>query len=266
MVDDEEAAGRWQGRLEKAFSRRNALICYAPVGDPLFHSEFLEIYGNNGVDILEIGLPSAHPYADGPTVRASMARSLKCGMDAAAVMAKTAEVNRLLPDVGKVWMCYDNTPLDPLEKLSEDTFPDGLLMVGFDPFYQHRLLRELLRERSIRSIGFVGCAMTDEEMEIAVQSEGYVMLQAKPGLTGASCQPVGEDLGRRVAEMRAAGLSIPIAAGIGISTPEDVLLALAHGCDGVIVGSAALEAAQQGPRTLDHFLTRIRRALDSRQI
>lgn len=253
------------GKLEAAFVRGKALICYAAIGDPLFDQDVIEIYSDHGVDVLEVGLPSERPYADGPTVRSSMLRSLRAGMDAEAVIAKAADLNLSHPDLAKIWMCYDNTPLE-IEKVPREAYPDGLLMVGFDPLGQHLRLGRFLNEMNIRSVGFVGYDAPAEQLELARFSSGYIMLQAKPGLTGTNSEPIGAGLAKRVARLRSAGIDIPIAAGIGISTAGDVRSALDQGCDGIIIGSAALQAAAQGPCTLSQFLSEIREAMDLRQV
>ena len=49
-------------------------------------------------------------------------------------------------------------------------------------------------------------------------------------------------------------------AGFGISTPEQAAAA-AELADGVVVGSAALEAAENGPAALERFVAQLRAAL-----
>ena len=55
---------------------------------------------------------------------------------------------------------------------------------------------------------------------------------------------------------------VPVYAGFGISTPE---LARAAGelADGVVVGSAAVQVAENGPGALRDFVAALRDALDS---
>ena len=43
---------------------RPAVVCYVPLGDPLAPaSDLLDAYADAGVDVLEIGIPTAHASA-----------------------------------------------------------------------------------------------------------------------------------------------------------------------------------------------------------
>ncbi|HET9436782.1 MAG TPA: tryptophan synthase subunit alpha, partial [Gaiellaceae bacterium] len=53
---------------------------------------------------------------------------------------------------------------------------------------------------------------------------------------------------------------VPLYAGFGISTPEQASEA-AGLADGVVVGSAALLAAEEGPAALERFVAQLRSAL-----
>jgi tryptophan synthase alpha chain len=55
---------------------------------------------------------------------------------------------------------------------------------------------------------------------------------------------------------------VPLYAGFGISTPADARAAAAL-ADGVVVGSAALEAAEAGPAALRDYVRTLRAALDA---
>ena len=55
------------------------LAAYFPLGDPLVPLERLEAYAAAGVDIVELGMRTADPFADGPVITASMRRSIGTG-------------------------------------------------------------------------------------------------------------------------------------------------------------------------------------------
>lgn len=254
------------GRIHAAFKRGISLICYAAPGDPLFGKQSLQVYSDCGVNIVEIGLPSENPYADGPTVASSMKRSIESGMDARAVMHGIAELELDFPSLAKIWMCYENTDLTSLGSLLSTSSVDGLLMVGFDPVGVHSQIYRTLVRRGKCSIGFVEFDIFPETIARARYASGYIMLQARRGVTGASGQAVDKTLARRIALIRDAGIEHPIAVGFGLSNPEHVREAIGFGADGVIIGSACLEKAQQGPAELARFLTALRRAADFREM
>ncbi|TML45508.1 MAG: tryptophan synthase subunit alpha, partial [Actinobacteria bacterium] len=53
---------------------------------------------------------------------------------------------------------------------------------------------------------------------------------------------------------------VPLYAGFGISTPEQAAEA-AELADGIVVGSAALVAAEDGPISLERFVAQLRASL-----
>jgi tryptophan synthase alpha chain len=55
---------------------------------------------------------------------------------------------------------------------------------------------------------------------------------------------------------------VPLYAGFGISTPDHARAA-AELVDGIVVGSRAVEAAEQGPSELARFVGSLRGALDA---
>jgi tryptophan synthase alpha chain len=80
-----------------------------------------------------------------------------------------------------------------------------------------------------------------------------------PGTTGARTE-LSPALAPLVQRTRAL-TDEPLYAGFGISTPEQAAAA-ADLADGVVVGSAALEAAENGPAALERFVAQLRAALD----
>jgi tryptophan synthase alpha chain len=59
-----------------------------------------------------------------------------------------------------------------------------------------------------------------------------------------------------------ARVDVLLLAGFGISTPESARAA-AELADGIVVGSAALQAAERGPASLTEYVSSLRSALDS---
>jgi tryptophan synthase alpha chain len=55
---------------------------------------------------------------------------------------------------------------------------------------------------------------------------------------------------------------VPLYAGFGISTPEQAAAA-ADLCDGIVVGSAALLAAEEGPAAIERYVRSLRTAVDA---
>jgi len=80
-----------------------------------------------------------------------------------------------------------------------------------------------------------------------------VYLVSVAGTTGARDR-VSDRVGGLVARVRA-HTELPLLIGFGISAPEHAVQALEAGADGVVIGSRAIEVAEQaGPQGLHEFV------------
>lgn len=95
--------------------------------------------------------------------------------------------------------------------------------------------------------------------EIVEHGRGFVYLISRMGVTGMQAT-VAVDLPRSIAELRGV-CDLPICVGFGISTPAQAreVGALA---DGVVVGSALVQAAEQGVEAALALVRGLRAALD----
>src|SRR5690606_19488832 len=97
--------------------------------------------------------------------------------------------------------------------------------------------------------------------EIAQAAHGFVYYIARTGVTGASTE-LRATLADEVAALRRA-TSVPIAVGFGISTPAQAATVAAV-ADGVIIGSALIDAVERGGADAARALMRaMRTAIDA---
>jgi tryptophan synthase alpha chain len=111
----------------------------------------------------------------------------------------------------------------------------------------------------LRRVQLVAPTSTDERIALAAErTEGWLYLVTVAGTTGArnELSPALAPLVERTRSLTEA----PLYAGFGISTPEQASAAAAL-ADGVVVGSAALVAAEHGPTALEEFVFQLRSAL-----
>jgi tryptophan synthase alpha chain len=248
-------------RLDTALARTPALICYLPLGDPaiaLAPPELAEVYVGAGVDVLEVGLPVPEPYADGSTIRGTMARARDAGLDPASAARLTGELRGHLPGQAIAWMTYaDVLPADALADLAVGAGVDGLLLV--EPAHRFGALRRRLEAAGVHLLQFLPRDAGPADVAAARAARGYVMVQAVAGATGAR-PDVLPDSTALLARLRADGVTAPLVLGIGVARPDHVRAALAMGADGVVVGSATVEAALEGPAALGRLLAGLREA------
>jgi tryptophan synthase alpha subunit len=114
----------------------------------------------------------------------------------------------------------------------------------------------------LRRVQLVAPTSTDERIRIAAaQTDGWLYLVTLTGTTGArtDVSPALANLARRA---RTLANGVPLYAGFGISTPEHARGAAAL-ADGIVVGSRAVEVAEQGPKALHAYVATLRAAIDA---
>jgi len=218
------------------------------------------LYEECGVDVVEIGVPAAQPFMDGPTIAGSLWRAAAAGLTPTSAVDRIASLRAASPDQALVWMSYPHDDGSLLGTLVTRSGADALLLPR-----QARRFAEVavtLERHGVYLIHFLSHDPRLGDIAAAARaSRGYVMLQAAPGMTGSKRGAL-PDSASAIDLLRHAGVTTPIALGIGLSTPEHVRRALGMGADGVVVGSATVEAAMRGERALESFLRSLREALD----
>ncbi len=238
---------------------RKFLAAYFPVGDPLMPLSLLAAYDAARVDVVELGVKAADPFADGPTVRDAMARAGGTGRVSEAHAELETVRGFASPALGMVFgYASDTLAADPEVWAGVE----GLLCLGRDET-ERLALCDAARARGTRITEFVPYEMPLWSRAAAVNAESYVMLQYLPGLTGARVE-TDELLKPRLQKMRRAGVTRPILVGIGISQPDQIRHALDIGADGVVVGSMVLQKGLQSHAALEDYLCQIREVLDGR--
>jgi tryptophan synthase alpha chain len=207
-----------------------------------------------GADVIEIGFPFSDPLADGPVIRRAGERSLAAGMRTARCLEVLAET-RALVDVPLVPMTYASI-FDAYgwERLEADA-----RAAGATSFIVADLPADA--KPGVRRVQLVAPSSTDERIELAAATtDGWLYLVTVTGTTGARAElaPTLAPLVRRARAIT----DLPLRAGFGIST-ADHARAAAELVDGIVVGSRAVEAAEQGAAALAGVVGALRTGLDA---
>ena len=207
-----------------------------------------------GADIIELGFPFSDPLADGPVIRRAGERALAAGMRTGRCLEVLAET-RSLVDVPLIPMTYASI-FDAYgwERLERDARAAGAtsLIVPDLPADVHPELRR---------VQLVAPTSTDARLKLAADStDGWLYLVTVTGTTGARADlaPTLAPLAKRARAIT----NVPLYAGFGIST-SDHARAAGELVDGVVVGSAAVEAAESGAGALAELVGQLRAGLDS---
>ena len=207
-----------------------------------------------GADGLEIGFPFSDPLADGPVIRLAGERALAAGMRTKQCLECVAEIRRRVA-VPLVPMTYASI----LEAYGYERFATDARERGAASFILVDLPVEVHPE--LRRIQLVAPTSTEERIRAAAEAtDGWLYLVSVTGTTGARTE-LSPALPPFVQRVRDAS-DVPAYVGFGISTPE---LARAAGelADGIVVGSRAVQVAEDGPEALRDFVASLRAALDS---
>ncbi len=207
-----------------------------------------------GADIVELGVPFSDPLADGPVIRRAGEQSLAAGMRPARCLEVLAEI-RARVGVPLIPMTYSSI----LDAYGWDRFDRDARAAGATSLIVADLPVDVRPET--RRVQLVAPTSTDERIRLAAgATDGWLYLVTVTGTTGARTElaPTLAPL----AERARAVTDLPLYAGFGISTPAQARAA-AELADGVVVGSRAVEAAEDGPGELARFVRSLRKALDS---
>ena len=206
-----------------------------------------------GADLVELGFPFSDPLADGPVIRRAAERALANGMRTKACLECLAATRKRVPGTPLVPMTYSSL-LEAYgwERFAADARDAGAtsLIVADLPAGERP---ELLR------VQLVAPTSTDERIALAAAStDGWLYLVTLMGTTGSRAD-LSPALAGLVERARRA-TELPLYAGFGISTPEQAHDA-AELADGVVVGSRAVEVAEEGPHALHDYVASLRVAL-----
>ena len=207
-----------------------------------------------GADILEIGIPFSDPLADGPVIRRAGERALAAGMRTSRCLEVLAEI-RARVSVPVVTMTYASI----FDAYGWERMEADARAAGATSFIVVDLPADVWPE--LRRVHLVAPTSTDERLQLAASgTDGWLYLVTVTGTTGARAE-LGPSLAPLAQRVRAI-TDAPLYAGFGISTPEHARAA-AELVDGVVVGSRAVEAAEEGPAELARFVGSLRSALDA---
>ena len=239
-------------RLEARFQRcraeaRAALVTYVMAGDPDPETSLavLKSLPKAGADIVEFGLPFTDPMADGPAIQAAGLRALKAGQNAEKTLDLVRRFRAENATTPVILMGYYNPiyifGVERFLKAAKEAGIDGLIVVDLPPEEDAELCLPALEA----GLAFIRLATptTDERRlpSVLQNTAGFVYYVSITGITGAATPDFGR-VANAVDRIKR-HTSLPVVVGFGVKTGAHAA-AIAEGADGVVVGSALIEAAR----------------------
>ncbi|MDD4696722.1 MAG: tryptophan synthase subunit alpha [Fermentimonas sp.] len=230
-------------RIDKLFQEKknNILSIYFTAGYPKLDDtvKVIQSLEENGVDMLEIGVPFSDPMADGPVIQSSGSQALKNGMSLKVLFDQLSDIRQTV-SIPLVLMSY----LNPIIQFGFENYCQKAVKCGVDgliipdlPFAEYlESYKSIAEEFGLHVIMLITPETSEERIKIIDRNtSGFLYMVSSASVTGARNSFSEENLAyfRRVNEMQ---LNNPRLIGFGISNKE-TFEAACREASGAIIGS-----------------------------
>jgi tryptophan synthase alpha chain len=239
--------------IQAAVARgRPALVGYLTAGFPnrrQFKENLAAVAA--GCDVVEIGVPFSDPMADGATIQRASFAALADGVTLPWILEElqSIEPRHAAPIL---LMSY----LNPLLAFGLEQLPRAAARAGVSgfivpdlPFEESADLRQALAAEGLALVQMVTPVTPPERLKMLCgQAKGFIYAVTMTGTTGKSADGQFADVPLEVLNYmdRVKQLAnVPVCAGFGIRSARQVARLAPH-VDGVVVGSALVEAMERG--------------------
>lgn len=252
MVAGSDVAGSDMG-LGRVFTRtrvegRGALVGYLPAGYPTVEgsAELLRAMIDGGADFVEVGVPYSDPVLDGPTIQAAADTALRGGFRLRDLFTVVEQVS------SAGGSCVVMTYWNPVHRYGVDAFARDLAAAGGLGIITPDLVPDEAQdwmaastEHGLERIFLVAPSSSEERLALTARAaSGFLYATSLMGVTGA--RDVVSSAAPRLVERARAHTDLPIGVGIGVRSGAQAS-EVASFADAVIVGSAFVSSAAQGP-------------------
>lgn len=254
-----DLASEWASAsaIERAIGRANAqqrpaLVAFLTAGYPEMEgfADRLRAMAREA-DIIEIGVPFTDPMADGLTIQKASHKALQNGVTLKWILRAVSEVSEEL-DTPVLLMGYLNPLLRfGLGNLAVEAKKAGVagFIVPDLPLEECGEFRAALEAQDLALVQLVTPVTPKARLrELCSVSSGFVYAVTVTGITGGGVTSP-DDLNKYLDRVRSVS-ELPVCAGFGISTAAQVR-ALADHADGVVVGTALINALDRGENPAD---------------
>ncbi|GER59983.1 tryptophan synthase alpha chain [Patiriisocius marinus] len=248
---------------DKLQNNKKLLSIYFTAGYPSLEDTvpILESLQENGVDMVEIGLPFSDPLADGPTIQASGTQALKNGMTTTLLFEQLKDIRKTV-SIPLIIMGYFNPVLqygvENFCKKCQEIGIDGLILPDL-PLAEYKEHYKPIFEKYGLSNTFLITPQTSEERikQLDNASDGFIYMVSSASVTGSQSGfgNAQMDYFTRIKNMN---LNNPQIVGFGISNTETFKAATTH-AKGAIIGSAFIKIlTEKGLNGISDFVKSIR--------
>lgn len=222
-----------------------AICAYVTAGYPTLE-EFPAVLESvaTAADVIEVGVPFTDPMADGLTIQQSSRVALDNGVTLEWIFDSLRSLDLSVPHL---LMGYYNPflafGLERLGQVMSQTKTSGLIIPDL-PHEEDSFVREVLDPSGLAIVQLVTPSTSKDRMQrLARVGAGFVYAVTTTGVTGGEVDLPADTL--EYLDRVHSVSTLPVLAGFGVRN-RDQVAALAPHVDGVVVGSALIEAIDRG--------------------
>ncbi len=238
-------------RIKELFIRKqkNILNVYCTAGFPQLQDtlEVMQALQENGVDMIELGMPYSDPLADGPVIQASSSKAIANGMTIPVLFDQLKDFRKKI-HVPVVLMGYMN----PVIRFGFERFCttaaaagiDGLILPDLPVYEFESEYASIVHAQGLDSIFLITPETTSERIvKIDSLSTGFLYAVSSSSTTGKN-KDFGEVM-QYLKRLKTFNLKNPVLVGFGIRDAVTFSEACQY-ADGAIIGTAFIQALTEG--------------------
>lgn len=247
---------------QKLQENKKLLSIYFTAGYPQIDDTvtIIEKLQENGVDMIEIGLPFSDPLADGPVIQESSTKALNNGMTTKKLFEQIHNIRQSV-DIPLVIMGYFN----PMLQYGMEAFCakcaavgiDGLIIPDLPVDVYDREYKAIFEKYNLSNIFLITPQTSDERIRyIDSVSNAFIYMVSSAAVTGAkgSFGKIQQQYFERVNRLN---LKNPQIVGFGISNKTTFEQATTY-AKGAIIGSAFINMiTKDGVKGIDNFVKKV---------
>jgi tryptophan synthase alpha chain len=254
-------------RIQKLFKEKkeNILSIFITAGYPHLNDlpQILEALQENGVDMVEIGMPFSDPTADGPTIQYSNTIAIQNGMTIQTLFNQLKNIREKI-HIPLVLMGYINPALQygfkNFLKEASNVGIDGVIIPDLPMYEYENMYQSSFKENGIENIFLITPQTSNERvLQIDSISDSFIYVVSTHSITGTNINLEAQQATyfNRLKTLR---LKNPTVIGFGIKDRNTFELACRN-ANGAIIGSAFvkyIEKASNMKESIQEFIKGIK--------
>ncbi|MCQ2267522.1 MAG: tryptophan synthase subunit alpha [Bacteroidaceae bacterium] len=248
-------------RINTLFTQKKSQILslYFCAGHPTLEgtAQVIKTLAQNGIDMIEIGIPFSDPMADGPVIQDAATKALRNGMTLRKLFSQLSTIRQEGVEIPLILMGY----LNPIYRYGIEAFCQSCQACGIDgaiipdlPFKDYlEIVKPVADKYGIKIIMLITPETSEERIRFIDQNtDGFIYMVSSAATTGAQ-KEFNAAKQAYFQRINAMNLTHPRMIGFGISNKQ-TLESAQQNAAGAIIGSkfvTLLEEKQDPKAALD---------------